>query len=85
MIPILEMVNREVVSRGKGGGVSKGSRWVYMWGAPPTGTQSTMDENKSTKTKICWGRKGGQSLKGERPGAFSSMGFYWVQFTQEYR
>ena len=26
---------------------------------------------------ICLGRKGGQSLKGEGPGAFSSMGFYW--------
>ena len=27
---------------------------------------------------ICLGSKGGQSLKGEGPGAFSSMGFYWV-------
>ena len=33
---------------------------------------------------IFLGRKGGQSLKGEGPRAFSSMGFYWVQFAQEY-
>ena len=36
------------------------------------------DKNKSTTDVICLGRKGGQSLKGEGPGAFSSMGFYWV-------
>ena len=27
---------------------------------------------------ICLGRKGGRSLKGEGPGACSSMGFYWI-------
>ena len=27
---------------------------------------------------ICLGRKGGQFPKGEGPGAYSSMGFYWV-------
>ena len=31
------------------------------------------------------GEERGQSLKEEGPRAFSSMGFYWVQFAQEYR
>ena len=30
------------------------------------------------------GEESGRSLKGEGPGAFSSMDFYWVQFAQEY-
>ena len=46
----------------------------------PQSPPSTRDENKSTvyQDMICLGRKGGQSLKGEGPGSFSSMGFYWV-------
>ena len=31
------------------------------------------------------GEERSQSLKGEGPRAFSSMGFYWVQFAQGYR
>ena len=34
---------------------------------------------------ICLGREGGWSHKGEGPRAFSSMGFCWVQFAQEYK
>ena len=45
---------------------------------------STTEESKSTKTGSAWGGKV-RSLKGEGPRVFSSMGFYWVQFTQEYR
>ena len=44
--------------------------------APPL-TPATTDENKY-QDMICLGRKGNQSLKGEGPGACSSVGFYWV-------
>ena len=46
----------------------------------PQSPPSTRNENKSIvyQDMICLGRKGGQSLKGEGPGACSSVGFYWV-------
>ena len=63
--------------------VSSGLKVVVGELCPQT-PLSTTDESKSTKTGSAWGGKV-RSLKGEGPRVFSSMGFYWVQFTQEYR
>ena len=43
--------------------------------APDVGGLAT-DEEKDYQDMICLGRKGGQSLRGEGPWSFFSMGFY---------
>ena len=54
--------------------------------ALPAEPPSTADENKSTET---WSAGGGKVVylqRGRGRGrTFSSMGFYWFQFAQEYR
>ena len=50
----------------------------------PQSPPSAVDKNKSTKTWSAWGGKVAELSK-EKGQETSSMGFYWVEFAQEYR
>ena len=49
---------------------------LFCRGALTQPPGSTMDKEKDYQDMICLGRKGDQSLRGERPWSFFSMGFY---------
>ena len=52
---------------------------IECWGTPSSrALPAAAEEHNSTKASSAWGKKAGQSLRGEGPRAPLPLGFYWV-------